>query len=98
MDSGGAVKKTNSGAARHLCDMTAVQVMDLLKRREVSSVELVEAAITRIEAIDPIVNALPIRRFDLARKEAAAFDRSKNPSAIPGRALRRRAPRAPANR
>jgi amidase len=73
-----------SSAARQLCDMTAVQVVDLLKRREVSSVELVEAAITRIEIIDPVVNALPIRRFELARKEAAALDGSKNPPTIPG--------------
>src|SRR5580704_4031440 len=64
--------------------MTAVQVVDLLKRREINSVELVEAAIARIETIDPIVNALPIRRFELARKEAAAFDRSKDPPAIRG--------------
>jgi hypothetical protein len=84
LDNGGVVKKQNSDAARQLCDMTAVQVVDLLKRREVSSVELVEAAIARIETIDPVVNALPIRRFETARKEAAAFDRSKNIPVIPG--------------
>jgi amidase len=84
LDSGGVVKKQNSGAARQLCDMTAVQVVELLKRREVSSVELVEAAIARIEIVDPLVNALPIRRFEIARKEAEAFDRGKNIPVAPG--------------
>lgn len=53
-----------------LCDMTATQVVELLRRREVSPLELVDAAIARIEAVDPIVNALPIRRFELSRDEA----------------------------
>lgn len=58
-----------------LCSMTATQAVDLLKRREVSPLELVDAAIARIEGVDPVVNALPIRRFELAREEAKSFPR-----------------------
>ena len=38
---------------------------------EVSAVELVEAAIARIEALDPQVGAIVHERFDRARAEAA---------------------------
>ena len=58
-----------------LCDMPATRVVELLRKREVSPLELVDAAIARIEAVDPIVNALPIRRFELAREEARSFPR-----------------------
>jgi amidase len=60
------------GPAGQLCSMTATEVVALLRRREVSPVELLDAAIARIEQVDPLVNALPIRRFELARDEAKA--------------------------
>ncbi|MFH5773140.1 amidase [Paracoccus sp. NGMCC 1.201697] len=65
---------TQPGPTAHgLCSLTASQAVDLLKRREVSSLELVDAAIARIEAVDPVVNALPIRRLEQARDEARAL-------------------------
>jgi amidase len=44
----------------------------LLRAGDVSAAELVDAAIERIERVDPEVNAVIIRRFDAARREAAA--------------------------
>jgi len=63
----------DDAGARELCALTATQAVDLLRMREVSPLELVDAAIRRIEAVDPIVNALPTRRFELARAEAKRF-------------------------
>src|SRR5262249_25647871 len=42
---------------------------------ELSPVEVVEAAASRIEAVEPKVNALPIRFFDEARDYAKRFGR-----------------------
>jgi len=42
-----------------------------IRAGEVSAVEAVDAAITRIEAIDPLVHALVAERFDAAREDAA---------------------------
>ena len=44
---------------------------ELVARREVSAAELVEAAIARVEARDPRVNAVPVRTFERARAEAS---------------------------
>jgi amidase len=73
MDSSCIAEASPSSAARKLCGMTATQVVGLLRKREVSPLELVDAAIERIEAVDPIVNALPIRCFERAREEARTF-------------------------
>lgn len=67
-----------------LCGLSATQVVALLKRREVSPLELVDAAIARIEAVDPVINALPIRRFELAREEAKSFRPDAKLAAEPG--------------
>src|SRR5918998_933948 len=45
---------------------------DLVRRGHVTPVELVEATIARIEALDPAFGALVFARFDRARDEAAA--------------------------
>jgi len=53
-----------------LIRLTAREVVALLRKREVSPLDLVDAAIARIEEVDPAVNALPIRCFDRARDQA----------------------------
>ncbi|WP_332767881.1 amidase [Phenylobacterium sp.] len=58
----------------NLADRSAAHVNGLLQSREVSAAEVVEAAITRIEAVDGVINALPIRDFERAREAAAGFD------------------------
>jgi amidase len=55
--------------------LTASEAVALLRRGEVSPLELVEAAALRIEAVDGRINALPIRFFDRAREAARRFPR-----------------------
>jgi amidase len=43
-----------------------------IRRGDVTAVEAVDAAVARIEAIDPLLNAVVAQRFDEARAEAAA--------------------------
>jgi amidase len=56
-----------------LCRLTATDAVTRLRKREVSSLELVDAAASRIEAIEPKINALPIRFLDEARDQAKVF-------------------------
>lgn len=75
----------DAGADEGLCTLGATDAVALLKRREISPLDLVEAAIARIEQIDPIVNALPIRNFAAARAMARAFPKaSAETMAAPG--------------
>src|SRR6266851_3774147 len=57
-----------------LCGSDAVALAGLLRAREVSAREVVAAHITRIEAADPVVNAVVTRTFDQALAKAAAAD------------------------
>jgi amidase len=50
----------------------------LVRSGEIDASGLVEAAIMRIEALDPQLQALSHRAFALARREAAAVDRAHN--------------------
>ena len=52
--------------------MDAVDQAALVKNGEVTPLELLEAAIERIERIDPVLNAVVIRWFDHARDTARA--------------------------
>jgi amidase len=54
-----------------LAHMDAWAQADLVRRGEASPAELVDAAIARIESLDPAINAVIHRRFDAARAEAA---------------------------
>ena len=55
-----------------LGDHDAVGLVEALHAGEVSVPEVVEAAIARVEAVDPQLNAMAFRAFDRARVEAAA--------------------------
>ena len=48
----------------------ALGLADLVRRGEVSAAEVCDAAIARIEALNPTLNAVIARRFDQARAEA----------------------------
>ncbi len=50
-----------------------------IKRKELSPLEAVEAAIGRVEALDGPINAVPVRDFERARDAASALD-GKTPS------------------
>ena len=56
-----------------LWQLSATEAVARLRRREVSPLEMVDAAVARIEAAEPKINALPIRFFDVARAQAKAF-------------------------
>ena len=53
---------------------TATDLLQALTARQVSARELVDAAIARIEALDPRINAVVVRDFDRARAAALAAD------------------------
>ena len=71
-----AVKDPGEAADFGLCGLTASAAVGLLKKGEVSPLELVDAAIARIEQVDPLVNALPIRCFESARARARKFSKA----------------------
>ena len=52
----------------------AIAIAGMLRRREVSAREVVSAHIARIEAFDPVINAIVTRTFDAALDRAAAAD------------------------
>jgi amidase len=54
-----------------LGDHDATGLAELVRRRQVTPAELVDAAIERIEAFDPSLNAVIHRQFERARREAA---------------------------
>lgn len=68
-------KDALAGNDHGLCSLSATAAVDLLKKREISPLDLVDAAIARIEQIDPVINALPMRRFEAAREAARRFPR-----------------------
>ena len=53
-----------------LIRLTAIEAVALLRRGEITPVDLIDAAATRIEAVDGEVNALPIRFLEIARQKA----------------------------
>ena len=53
-----------------LCRLSAVELVRLLKRGDVSPLELVEASAARIAQVDPLLNALPTLCIDRARDHA----------------------------
>jgi amidase len=56
---------------------TASELLPALAGRQVSSRELVDSAIARIEALDPKINAVVVRDFDRARAAADAADAAR---------------------
>lgn len=57
-----------------ICALEAHEVVDLLRRGEISSKELLEASFKRIKAVEPHVNALPTTCFDRAEQAISNFN------------------------
>src|SRR5258705_13448913 len=53
-----------------LWKLTAVDAVGLLKKREISPLDLIEASAKRIADVEPAVNALPTLCLDRARAHA----------------------------
>jgi amidase len=67
--------------------LSAHEVVSLLRSGEVSPLDVVQASIDRIEEVDPKVNAIPIRCFDRAIEKAKKMDikaEIKNPKSLLG--------------
>lgn len=64
-------------ASLNLLDATAQA--ELVRRREASPLELVDAAIQRIEKVNPQLNAVVWERFEMARQEARSADLPQGP-------------------
>ena len=82
--SGGPRTHSDAARVRRLRDMTlseelayatAADLAALVRRRELSPVELVDAVVERIEARNPSLNALVFCAFDEARDRAAQAER-----------------------
>ncbi len=58
-----------------LVDRTAVELAGMIRRRELSAVELLDACLARIAAVDPEVNAIPTQVPEQARERAIEADR-----------------------
>lgn len=61
--------------AQGLCRLTATDLVRLLRQREVSAVEVVQAHLERIEAVNPAVNAIVTPTAQAALHQAAEADR-----------------------
>uniref|UniRef100_A0A4W4EMF9 Amidase domain-containing protein n=1 Tax=Electrophorus electricus TaxID=8005 RepID=A0A4W4EMF9_ELEEL len=57
-----------------LLKLSAVQLAEKIRKREVSSVEVVQAFIDRIQEVNPLLNAMVNDRFSSALSEAAHVD------------------------
>lgn len=69
---------TQTSSSDELVNFTATEAVGLLKKREVAPIDLLEAAIARIEVVEPRINALPIRFFEEAREAAKKFADKKH--------------------
>jgi fatty acid amide hydrolase len=63
---------------RDLIGMPAASLVQLIAAGELSSAEVVEAHIERIEAVNPALNAVVVKRFAEARAEAHAADQRRS--------------------
>lgn len=61
----------------------AIGLADLIRRREVSAEEILEAAIHRIEAINPALNAVVHNMYNRAREQIQSLDPSLPLSGVP---------------
>ena len=59
-----------------LTALSAVELRRLIGTKEISPVELLEACIARIEAVNPYVNAITATSFDRARAEARTAEQA----------------------
>lgn len=75
MDATGAGSaRAATAAASELTRRGAAELAELIARGEVLAAEAVEAHIARIDAVNPALNAVVVKRYDEARAEARAAD------------------------
>jgi len=57
-----------------ICFMSAYEMLEKIKTQELTSTEITETIIERIERINPIINAYCTPTFELARETAKKAD------------------------
>ena len=67
-----------------LTSLPAVELAAMIARGDISSVEAVEAHIERIERVNPVLNAVVVKRYDTARAEAQEADRRRARGEVSG--------------
>src|SRR5262249_39639122 len=72
------------GGSKELIDASAVWLAGAIRRREVSSEEVVKAFLQRIEKVNPRINAVVQLRADAAIAEARAADQEISAKKIRG--------------
>lgn len=70
--------------ATQLTNLSATEIARLVNGREVSVVEVVEAHIRRIEAVNPRLNAVVVTLFEEARAQASSADAFLRQGGTPG--------------
>ena len=66
----------NPSSQAAIVETSAVELRRLIGSRQLSPVELLDACIARIEAVNPFVNAVTATAFDRARQEARAAEQA----------------------
>ncbi len=59
-----------------LCDLGAVELRQLIGRKSISPVELLESCLRRIEAVNPALNAITATCIERAKSEAKAAEKA----------------------
>jgi Asp-tRNA(Asn)/Glu-tRNA(Gln) amidotransferase A subunit family amidase len=54
------------------CDLSACEAKRLIEARDLAPLELLDSCIARIEALNPLINAVVADNFERARAEAKA--------------------------
>lgn len=65
------------GQARELCRLSAAELARRIAAGETTALEVIEAHIERIEAVNTRLNAVVVKRYDVARAEAREIDRRR---------------------
>ena len=67
---------TSPAASTDVCDLTAHELLAAYRARALSPVEVVDALLARIDALDPALGAFTALCAERARREAAAHERA----------------------
>ena len=59
-----------------ILDLPATKLAALIRKKEISPVALIEVSITRIQALNPVLNAVVTDNFEAARREAKAAEKA----------------------
>ncbi len=75
---------THSYTGPELCALSACEVVDRLTAGDVSPMEVLDAALERIAAVEPQINALPTLCADRARAAIGALERGREETWLAG--------------